>query len=365
MTTEPAPPEPATIEYQPGVRALLCTEDGGTAAHVDPADIDHFIAVEKNLLWLDIDSAVTRDLSLLQREFGFHPLALEDAIRPNQRPKIDSYNGYSFVIFYSVTLRERARRELAEHGAEHRRRGAQTRRRADPAPDLLDRHQVALFIGANYLVTVHHGPLKQVDEIAKRWHENIQQIDRSIAALVYSLLDAIVDDYFPVIDEVADLIEDLEQTIFEEFDEGALEAIFTLKKSLLNMRRVIGPERDVLNVLIRRDAPLFGEASLVYFQDVYDHVVRVTDSLDIYRDLLSSALDAYLSMASNRLNELMKRLTGWSIPLMAGALLAGIWGMNFHHMPELSWHYGYLFGLSTIALAMLVIIAMFRRKHWL
>ena len=212
---------------------------------------------------------------------------------------------------------------------------------------------------------MHHGPLTQVEEIARRWHENIEQIDRSIAALVYSLLDAIVDDYFPVIDEVADLIEDLEQSIFEEFDEGALEAIFTLKKSLLNMRRVIGPERDVLNVLIRRDAPLFGEASLVYFQDVYDHVVRVTDSLDIYRDLLSSALDAYLSMASNRLNELMKRLTGWSIPLMAGALLAGIWGMNFHHMPELSWRFGYLFGLATIALAMLVIIAMFRRKHWL
>jgi magnesium transporter len=201
--------------------------------------------------------------------------------------------------------------------------------------------------------------------VSKRWHENFSRIDRSIGSLVYSLLDAIVDDYFPVIDGVADIVEDVEESVFEDFDEGALEQIFTLKKALLNMRRVVGPERDVLNVLIRRDAPVFGEASLVYFQDVYDHLVRVSDSLDIYRDLLSSALDAYLSMASNRLNQVMKTLTSWTIPLMAGSLIAGIYGMNFDHMPELHWRLGYLWALGLIFGSVFLIAAYFHHKRWL
>ena len=131
------------------------------------------------------------------------------------------------------------------------------------------------------------------------------------------------------------------------------------------MRRVVTPERDMVNVLIRRDVPLFGPESVIYFQDVYDHLVRVADSIDIYRDLLSSALDAYLSMASNRLNQVMKTLTSWSIPLMAGALLAGVWGMNFEHMPELDERWGYILALALIAGTIAAIVVYFRRRRWL
>ncbi len=131
------------------------------------------------------------------------------------------------------------------------------------------------------------------------------------------------------------------------------------------MRRVVAPERDVMNVLIRRDAPLFGPQSVIYFQDIYDHLVRVADSIDIDRDLLSSALDAYLSMASNRLNQVMKTLASWTIPLMAGALIAGIYGMNFDNMPELHWRLGYVWALTLIGLSMLAIVVYFRRKRWL
>ena len=354
-----------TLQSQPGLRALLCSEDGSLQEKLDPDDIDSFIAAEKNLLWLDIDTAVTRDLGLLQREFGFHALAVEDALRPHQRAKIETYDGYTFLVFYTVAMRQRARQTFR---AQARRRAEQREQDGPPtdaAPNLIELHQVAMFVGPNYLVTVHRGPLRQLDEVSKRWHDNIRRIDRSIGALAYSLLDAIVDDYFPVIDDIADLVEDVEQSVFEDFDESALEEIFTLKKALLNMRRVVAPERDVLNVLIRRDAPVFGEASLLYFQDVYDHVVRVSDSLDIYRDLLSSALDAYLSMASNRLNQVMKTLASWTIPLMAGALLAGIWGMNFAYMPELDWRIGYPLALGVVAGTILLIAAYFRHKHWL
>ena len=132
--------------------------------------------------------------------------------------------------------------------------------------------------------------LPAIDEIAGRWHGNFTKIDHSIASLLYSLLDTIVDEYFPVIDHVADIVETVEERVFEKFDESALEEIFSLKKSLLAMRRVVAPERDLINIFIRRESPLFGSGSVIYFQDVYDHLVRVTDSIDIYRDLLSSAL---------------------------------------------------------------------------
>jgi magnesium transporter len=354
-----------TLQYQPGLRALLCSEDGSLQERLEPDDIDSFIAVEKNLLWLDVDTAVTRDLGLLQREFGFHALALEDALRPHQRAKVETYDGYTFVVFYAATLRERARRTFRAQARRRARQRQQNGARTDAAPNLIELHQIAMFIGGNYLVTVHRGPLKELDEVSKRWHDNIHRIDRSIGALVYSLLDTIVDDYFPIVDKVADLVEDVEQSVFEDFDEAALEEIFTLKKALLNMRRVVAPERDVLNVLIRRDSPIFGEASLLYFQDVYDHVVRVSDSLDIYRDLLSSALDAYLSMASNRLNQVMKTLTSWTIPLMAASLIAGIYGMNFDNMPELHWRLGYVWALGWIVGLLVVIVGYFRHKRWL
>jgi len=350
-------------DYHNGIRALLCTEDGRERSDLGPDEIDRFIAVEGNLLWLDIDSSVTTDLSLLKQEFGFHDLALEDALRPHQRPKIESFEGYFFLVFYAIGTRQ----WRTQPGGQGRDGDS-----ADPAQgeldfgrEVLQPHQIAMFIGTNFLVTVHHGAPAAVTEIAERWHGNIQRIDRSISTLVYSLLDAIVDGYFPVIDQVADVVEDIEEQIFEKFDQKALESIFALKKSLLAMRRVVAPERDVLNVLIRRDVPLLGASSVIYFQDVYDHVVRVTDSIDTYRDLLSSALDAYLSIASNRLNEVMRTLASWSIPLMAGALLAGIWGMNFRYMPELEYRSGYLFALGTIALTIGGTVVLFRTKRWL
>jgi magnesium transporter len=325
--------------YQDGMRALLCSAHGTLQPAPDVNEIDRFIADGDNLLWLDIDSALTTDLSLLEREFGFHELALEDALRRRQRPKIELYDDFTFIVFYSVN--------------------------SNSAPGRPELSQLALFVGRNFLVTVHEGHVPEIEESARRWRANIRKIDRSIASLLYSLLDAMVDAYFPVIDQIADLVEDIEEAVFEHYNGNALEDIFGMKKSLLNLRRTLAPERDVLNILIRRDAPLFGTASIVYFQDVYDHVVRVTDAIDIYRDLLTSALDAYLSISSNRLNQVMKTLTSWTIPLMAASLLAGIWGMNFTHMPELDWRLGYLFALSVITTAFVIIALAFRWRKWL
>jgi len=228
--------------------------------------------------------------------------------------------------------------------------------------------EIDLFVGKNYLVTVHDGTLPAVPETADRWCENVErQGNRGIGLLVYSLLDSIVDGYFPVVDDLADRIEDLEAGVFAEGgssrDEQA--AIFALKKDLLAIRRVLGPERDVMNVLVRRDAPVFGGEEVVYFQDVYDHILRVTDAIDTYRDLLSSALDAHLSMTSYHLNEVVKRLTSSSIILMSMTLIAGIYGMNFAHMPELDWRLGYAWALGLMVAVGSALLALFRRIDWL
>lgn len=329
----------AAASMPSGVRSLLCTEHGAFHHDVGLDQVESFIADPANLLWLDIDTAITKDLSLLPPAFAFHHLALEDAIHRGQRAKFDQYEHFSFLLFYAID--------------------------GESPLEALKLSQIALFIGPNYLVTVHDGPFCEVDESAQRWRQNLQTIDRSIGVLVYSLLDAIVDAYFPIVDQVAERVEDIEETVFRRFDPGALEQVFQLKKSLLSLRRAVAPERDVVNTLVRRDAPVFGAESLLYFQDLYDHIVRVTDSIDIYRDLLSSALDSYLSVASNRLNEVMKTLTSLSIPLMAASFLVGVWGMNFEHMPELGWRYGYPAALSFIAAVSVAIAMYFRRKRWL
>jgi magnesium transporter len=277
-------------------------------------------------------------MEIVAREFAFHPLAVEDATRRHQRPKLDEYDGYLFMIFYTL--------------------------------DLCDGHpcaeEIAFFIGKNYVMTIHDGHLPALADTRERWQANVaNKENRTVGFLVYTILDAIVDDYFPVIDAVAERIDALEDEIFAGGEAETQEEIFRLKRDLLDVRRIVAPERDVLNRLVRRDTPLFDPSVIVYFQDVYDHIMRVTDAVDTYRDVLSSALDANLSMTSFRLNQVVKRLTSWSIILMSVTLIASIYGMNFVYMPELSWQWGYpaaLGGMTLLAVALLLIL---RKIDWL
>jgi len=300
--------------------------------------ISDTLAAGCDLLWVDVVDPTPDELRLIGQEFVFHPLALEDAARPHQRPKLDPYDGFFFLVFYALRT---------------------TNGRPRPS-------EINLFVGTHYLVTVHADPIPEIDETARRWRQNVAQIgDRGVGLLVYSLLDAVVDGYFPVVDDLSERIDDLEAAIFDQRDPNAQETIFGLKKDLLAVRRVLAPERDVMNVLVRRDSPMFGEQTVVYFQDVYDHILRVTDAVDTYRDLLSSALDASLSLTSNRLNRNMKTLTASSIILMSMTLVASIYGMNFVHMPELGWLLGYPLALGLMATIGATMYTLFRRNDWL
>jgi magnesium transporter len=260
-------------------------------------------------------------------------------VRHHERPKVEAFEGYYFLVFYEL--------------------------RYDAHAQSLASSAIGLFIGTNYLVTVHPGDIRVIDETLARWQQNRGTIGQHSGALVYHLLDAIVDDYFPVIDQLAERVEAIEEQIFERFQQSALKEVFALKRDLLGVRRIVAPERDVLNVLIRREVPVFEVGAIQYMQDVYDHIIRITDSIDTYRDLLSSALDAFLSVQSNQLNQVVKVLTITSIVLMSDALVAGIYGMNFEFMPELHWAFGYPFALGLMVVVSVGLVLFFRSRDWL
>lgn len=278
-------------------------------------------------------------MGLLQEMFGFHPLAIEDVLKGGERAKIESHDGYYFVIFYTAAY--------------------------DRSTQRIELRPLHLFIGRHYLVTVHEQPIEQVKETMRRWEAPGSPIEPRAGEITHTLLDAVIDDYFPILDAVADEIDDLEDRIFSRGETDVIQAVFVLKKELLRLRRRVAPGRDVLNVLLRREQPVFEPDDLPYLRDLYDHVVRLTENIDLYRDLLSSALDSHLSFQSNRLNQVVKALTVASIILMTNALVVGIYGMNFQHMPELTWRYGYPFALGLMALLSTALVLFFRRRGWL
>lgn len=487
------------------LKTLLCDENNQFLVVENPDAIDKIIRQNKRLLWLDLEKPTAEEFQMIEREFNLHPLAIEDAMMRHQRPKVDQYEDFYFVVFYAVASEEPEKAALLPgrrgfRGTNFLRVGmnghgpgngrvqpspttspasditpgtmgqAPGVRENSPAPDTsadnerIVLRELSMFMGKNYLITAHNDAVKEIDEAAKRWRQNVETITRvdakqhrmqgtrpltpeeqkrldstghesvkgteggqpankddkkgpaparyargdgdqaelaagqepgdgsnaptpnkagssqvavrtptdgkprqpnDIGILLYSLLDTIVDDYFPVIDSIVDRVEDLEEQIFENYNQQAIESIFVLKKDLLALRKVLAPERDVLNVLTRRDIPIFEQHTLVYFQDIYDHVVRITDSIDTYRDLLSSALDSFLSMQSNRLNITVQTLTSVSIILMSIAAVTGWYGMNFQFMPELHEPWAYPGVVVVVAIISLLEFSFFKRKGWL
>jgi magnesium transporter len=312
---------------------------------MDLDDVSDFLSQPGQMLWLDLEGATKENVSMLGREFGFHELALEDCLHPHQRPKIEQYGSYYFLVAYAVSIEER---ELVEH-------------------------EVAVFVGRNYLVTVRKEPPYDVAEVIKRTMAHTELCKEGGAYLLYVLLDEVVDGYFTALEGLEDEAEDVEDKVFrkdEPSDPEPAQAdeqtdIFRLKKHLLKFRRVIAPLREVLDVMQRRTIEVVTVPLEPYYRDVYDHVLRATDFLDNLRDLLSSTLEAHLAVISNRLNEVMKRLTSWGAIILVPTLIAGIYGMNFRHMPELDWQLGYPLALGLMVVSAALLYRGFKRRRWL
>ncbi len=303
-------------------------------------EIDQLRSQPGHLVWVDIVSPSTEDLALLVREFDLHPLALEDLEKRRQRAKIDTYPGQHVIVTYEV---------LPGSGDEH----------------AFKLGEIHLFAGSGYLVSVRWDASPAIADVDRRFRLRTDAVGSTVGGLLYSVLDAVVDGYFPLLDRLSDRIDELEERIVGGVQGSeTLRAVLAIKRELLELRRVLAPQRDIANALLRRDLPLVDDAAVPYFQDLYDHLVRVLESLDLYRDLVAAALEANLSVTSNNLNAVMKRLTAFTVMLMIPTLVAGIYGMNFHFMPELSWPLGYLFALGVMATAMIGAAVYFKRKDW-
>lgn len=304
----------------------------------DPNLISDHCARQSDIIWVDVADPTSSDFEDLAREFGFHPLSIEDCRHQHQRPKVEDYPGYYFIVLYEAEMQEGRQLELRE---------------------------LSIFLGRNYLVTVHSQPIRSVEKAKSLWRQWADLEERRTGLPAYLLMDAIVDDYMPLLDDFSDRLDELESQIFEDFQAEAIRDIFRIKKQLIFLRRAVAPLRDVFNMLLRREQPVFSRETLVYFQDVYDHLIRVADSIDALREIAASTMDAYLSVSGNRTNFVMKRLTSISAILMSITLIAGIYGMNFVFMPELGWRFGYIGALTSMLIVGLALYYYFRKIKWL
>src|SRR5688500_5196441 len=303
------------------------------------ADISELRLVEGNVIWTDVSDPTSSDFDQLAEEFGVHHLSIEDCRTDHQRPKIEEYPGYYFIVLYETQL-------------------------VGP-DDRLELRELNIFLGKNYLVTVHSRPIRAIETARRLWPEGLDRAEQGSGLLAYLLIDAIVDDYLPLLDIISERMDSLEDSIFGEFKAEALEEIFGIKKKLLFLRRAVAPLRDVFNTLLRREQQMFSRDAYVYFQDVFDHLIRVSDTVDTLRDMLSSTMDAYLSVSGNRMNMIMKRLTSISTILMSVTLIAGIYGMNFDLMPELKWRFGYIFALLSMVLVGFALYRYLKKVKWI
>lgn len=290
------------------------------------------------VVWLDLQAPTREELTWIGGLYRLHPLALEDAFKGGQRPKLEHYDTHAFLVLYDARFERREPRILLK--------------------------EVDIFLAPGFVLTSHRQPIASLAQVKERWFESNEAPNGGASYLVYLIADTLVDDYFPVLDEFQEALEELEEKLFFQYQPQLLSELFALKKQLLFFRRVVGPTRDAFVMLVRREVPLIGQNTLFHLQDVYDHLIRVTDAIDLYRDLVGSAVEAYMSQAANRTNETMKRLTTISAVLMSVTLVAGIYGMNFRHMPELDWRWGYAYALGLMLAIALVLVAWFKRLRY-
>jgi len=291
--------------------------------------------------WIDVEGV--HDVELIRAlggHYSLHPLVLEDIVSTVQRPKVEDYGSYIFIVM----------------------------RMLRPLPDgEFESEQLSMVLGRDYLLTFQEGLDGDVfDPVRTRIRTGKGKI-RGLGPdyLTYSLIDAIVDRYFTVLEGFGERVMDVEEELAASPTRRTLVQINAMKKEIIYLRKAVWPMRELLGYLERGDSELITDSSRVYFRDVYDHTIQAMDSVETYRDLLMGMLDLYLSSISNRTNEIMKFLTVIGTIFMPLTFLVGVYGMNFKHMPELEWHYGYAVLWGIMFLLSLGMIIYFRRKRWL
>ena len=293
----------------------------------------------ENFFWMDLNEDEFDLLDPLSDFFDLHKLSIEDCKNKDQQPKVEMFENYVFVIVRVPDL--------------------------ESSTGELETNQLSLFIGENFIISVHHKALEFIKKVGESLGKNNRRsITVGPGRLAHNLVDRGVDKFLVLMERLDEEIEELEEQIFEDPQEEILEDISDLRGDLLYLRRIIVPERDQLNKLIHADAPFIKEESKAYFRDIQDNLARVQDLLSNYRELISGARDSYMSMISNKMNEVMKTLTIIATIFIPLTFLAGIYGMNFSHMPELGWPWSYYSLLGFMGLITAGMFYYFKKKGW-
>lgn len=332
MTLPASSPASTPHNADPAPRTIYRSPEGTDIVDCHPRDIASLLA-QGGPLWVDIDTTVRSQHALLEKVFRFHPLAIEDTLNPNSRVKLEEYGNYLFVSIHGVGM-------------------------ADETEDPYDltTSNLYCFLGPSYLVTVHTGPMPSVERVAAAIRRSPDLMTRGVERVLHAVLDDTIDGFFPLLQQIDVFLDGLEERVFVEFDETALRDIFNVKRLVLSLRRYLQPSREVLNVLTNRPSTLLSPDVQLYFRDIYDHVLRINDSLDTYRELLSSTMDSYLTQVSNRLASSTKGLSVLATMSLPFVVVSGMWGMNFAHVPLSQWPHGFwvlLVGQLGLGLALL------------
>jgi magnesium transporter len=284
-------------------------------------------------VWIDVTDPDEEALLAVSARYTLPPLAMEDCLHYPQRPKLDAYSDVTFLIWLLPQV-------LTDDGI---------------AASELD-----VFLGEEHLITIHRAEVDAVERVAAH---AASYLARGAEWTLHAILDAAVDEVFPVVEELADELEQLEDVMLADARPEHLQRLYAAKRSLVRLHKIAGPERDVIRGLARLEAFVEPEAYM-YFQDIGDHLARVADQIDTYREVASGTMDIYLSSQSNRMNGIMKTLTVVATIFMPLTLISGIYGMNFHNMPELGWRYGYFGVWVVMALIAIGMVWYFRRRNW-
>ena len=305
LTLPPLPEQDA-----PGRWSCFRDTEAPAKTDLNAEEIKAALESGKGTLWVDIDMRNPEDVALLSDVFHFHPLAIEDSLNPQSRVKIEEYNGFLILIVRTIAFLEQT---------------------DDPYD--IETVNLTCFLGKNFLVTVHGGQTSPVDATRELLKRKPELAEAGPARLMHAVVDEAVNAYFPILDQLDTFVDGLEERVFGSFDQTALREIFSVKRLVLTLRRHLAPERDVFSVLTNRPSTLLTVDTQVYFRDIFDHILRINDALETYRELLSNTLDSYLTQVSNRLGTITKALSVVATVSLPFVVVSGMWGMNFDKIP--------------------------------
>jgi magnesium transporter len=321
------------------IRTLYRSTKGGMTTDVPETHWKVALRDTGGLFWVDFaGEPEERVEKLLTEVFTFHPLAIEDALQQAHVPKVDDWGEYVYAVLHGISF--------------------------DPKTNALDTNEIDIFLGKNFLVTHHKNPQASADRVWKACQRDERYLARGADYLLYNMADVLVSDFMPVVDQLDDAIDHLEDEVFTSTSRAVLGKIFSVKRAVLHLRRIITPQREVMNRLARDTYDAVDPSERIYFRDVYDHLVRLADINDTLRDLISGTLDTYLSVSANRTNDTVKILTIFSAMFLPISFIAGFFGMNFEWLP-FSELWFLIFGLMLMIIVPAIMWWWIERKRWI